>query len=1063
MKTMNILIATFLYFIAAVLPVTAQQKRLMTGIVLSAENNQPLSGASIVMPHGKTAGVTNNKGEFSININANDTVLTVTHIGYFSQTVSIFNRAAIQVILQQDVNELQNVTVHTGYESISKERVTGSFTKLNNGILNEQAGSNIINRLKGVASSVLFDNNINRPALTVRGISTYEGINKPLIVVDNFPYDGNINNINPNDVESITILKDAAAASIWGTRAGNGVIVITTKKAAYNQPFNIQVNANTTVVQKPNLFYPLAMSSGDFIDVETFLFKNNFYRENTYNHAALTPVVELLIAKRDGTMPAEEADAQINALRNADVRNDFDKYVYSNGINQQYAINISGGGNKANYYLSAGLDNNNDVVSATNKRITLKSATSFKPFKNLQMTAALSYTHGDNESGKPAYGSIYTLPGYALYPYAQLADANGKLLPIVKDYRQTFVDTAGAGKLVDWHYYPLDDYKHAINKTKQDDVLAELTVNYNIYKGLSATVAYTYEKEQGNSRFYYDDQSYYARNLVNQFTQINYTTGSTSYPVPQGGVLDLTNNILTANNIRGQLNYKTSWKNSGLVMLAGAEARETHTDGNTFRTYGYDDEVLTFSNTDLVNPYTSLVTGFYSYIPSANSFSDNLNRFVSEYANAAYTYKEKYTVTGSIRKDASNLFGVNSNNRGIPLWSAGAAWNVYKEPFYHLSFIPVMKLRLSYGFTGNADITRSAVTVLSYISNARFTNLTYANIPQFANPDLSWELTKIVNAGIDFTSKNNIVGGTIEAYLKNGSNLFGPSPLDQTTGLQRTSITKNVADMKGHGLDVDLHFKPISKAFNWNIYFLCSYNISKVSRYYLEDSNGADYVGNVGIAPIVGEPVYSLLSFKWAGLNHKDGDPQGYINNKPSMNYNAIINGKTKIKDLVVSGPSVPPVFGSLRNSFTYKGFTLEANITYRLGYYFRKPSINYYALFNGWNGNADYAKRWRKPGDELHTYVPSIIYPDDYYRDYFYTNSSVLVERADNIELEYIDLSYQLNHIHRRLGFKDIRLYLYANNLGAVWRANKDGFDPDYPNSLKPGPNYTLGITAQF
>ncbi|MFT4155157.1 SusC/RagA family TonB-linked outer membrane protein [Parafilimonas sp.] len=1054
-------------FIMIIFPLCAkaQEHHTITGFVISSPGKAPLAGASIGPDSSRIIAITDDKGRFVIVLPDSIVALYAKHEGYITQAATVNRQDTIMYItLQENVNSLEDVTVSTGYEVLPKERITGAFTKVGNRQLNEQAGSNIINRLKGVTSSLLFDNSESRPPLTIRGISTFEGPSAPLIVVDNFPYEGDIQNINPNDVENITVLKDAAAASIWGTRAGNGVIVITTKKGRLNQPLRVQVNANATLVQKPDLFYLPQMNAADFIDVETWLFNQQFYDENSYNHAALTPVVELLIKQRDGIITPADATAQINALKQQDVRNDYDKYIYRQGINQQYAINVNGGNNKSAYYFSAGYDKNIDNLDAAYQRIQLKLQNTFHPFKNLQASIAVSYTNSNNKAGRPGYGQISTITGDALYPYAQLAGNNGAALPLIKDYRQAFIDTAGQGLLLDWHYYPLDDYKH-INDTKNlDDLLANVNIQYTIVKGLNATLQYNYERQTINYKALYDAESYYARDLINQFTQIDFSTGAISYPVPKGGILDMSNNSLQSNNLRAQLNYAYHRNNNELYILAGGEVRQNRTVGSSHRTYGYNNDVLGFTNVDLANGYTSYVTGFETYIPGNNAFSDKLYRFSSLYGNATYTYKSRYTITGSVRKDASNLFGVNRNDRGIPLWSAGGGWIISKEQFYHCNFMPLLKLRMSYGYSGNADLNRSAVTTMSYISNARFTNLTYANITQFANPELGWEITKTINAGIDFTVKNNIAGGSIDYYWKKGFNLFGPSALDQTTGLQRPAITKNVADMLGHGLDADVYINPVNRQFKWSMHFLFSYNLSKVTNYYLEDSNGADYAGNEGVAPVKGKPVFSLMSFKWAGLTHDTGDPQGYIDGKASTDYDAIFNGGTTVNDLDFIGPSVPPYFGSLHNNFSWKNIELAINITYRLGYYFRKGSINYSQLFYGWYGNADYAKRWQQPGDELHTSVPSLVYPNDYYRDNFYVNSSALVEKADNIKLEYINLNYTLDKKHlQNVPFQSLRLYFYVNNVGILWRANKDGLDPDYPNALKPGTNFTFGLTADL
>ena len=713
------------------------------------------------------------------------------------------------------------------------------------------------------------------------------------------------------------------------------------------------------------------------------------------------------------------------------------------------------------YYLSAGYDDNSSSLDAIYRRFTVRTQSVYKPLRGLQLTVGANYADSRTGSGKPGYGDVYSVQGNALYPYAQFADEKGAALPLTRDYRSTFIDTAGGGRLLDWKYYPLTDYQQATSRLETTDLLATLGVSYTLLKGLDLSLQYNYEKEAQEEKDLYDGQSYFARNLTNLYTQID-GAGNITYPVPVGGIRDLTDGSTEVRNFRAQASFNRQWQRSRVSVLGGWETRQAQSSSNRFRVYGYDDNVLTYTSVDYANFYTMYNSGYINTIPDNLSFSGTLNRFVSGYANGAYTYNSRYTVSGSVRKDASNLFGVESNRKGVPLYSIGAAWEASKEAFYHLRWLPFLKVRTTWGFSGNVDPGRSAVTTMGYIPDNYITHLTYGNISQIANPQLTWEKTKIVNTGIDFSARGGWFSGSLDYYLKDGSDLFGPSPVDVTTGLQRPTITKNIASMRGHGLDIDWQFKPLRKKVQWNLNFLFNYNLSRVKDYYVYADVGDNYVGSPSITPIPGKAVYSLLSYRWGGLSSSTGDPQGFVAGKKSTDYTAITGDSTRIADLVYSGPSVPPLFGSLMNSVSFQGFTLTVNIAYKLGYFFRKPSINYSSLFYGWNGNADYARRWQKPGDEAYTDVPSFSYPPNNLRDRVYQYSEALVRKGDNIRLQFVNLDYTLTRKRwKNLPFDNLRLYVYGANLGILWKRNREGLDPDYRNSLPPPKNITIGLSA--
>ncbi|OCX54720.1 hypothetical protein BEL04_00190 [Mucilaginibacter sp. PPCGB 2223] len=1033
----------------------------------------PLVGATIANKTTNKSFLTDDKGEFSFNAQTGDQV-TVTFIGYQPYTFTVSNSLPFQnIVLHGSSNNLSEVVVSTGYQQIPKERATGSFDLINNSTINQQVGSNILDRINGTASGVLFVNNQNLTdgpsnGIMIRGLSTINGLKDPLIVLDNFPYDGNISNINPNDIADVSILKDAAAASIWGVKAANGVIVITTKKGGLNKPFQVDFNSTFSFTTKPDLMKLRTISSTDFIDLEQYLFQQGFYDPtltDPNNHTAVSPVVDLLNQQRNGLITASQANSQINAFRNDDIRQQYDKYIYRQAQLQQYALNISGGTEKTAYYLSAGYDKNIDQLSGSNDRVTLRSQNQFKITKKLSISTNIQYTRNNSLSGKPPFGSISV--NNALIPYLQLADNNGNPFPIARYFSRAYTDTAGKGKLLDWNYYPLTDWQHSYTQNKTDDISANANIEYSLFKGLKAVAAYNFESQHGQANAMNDISSYSARDLINRFTQINSSTGIVTNVVPVGGVLYTFDNTLQSNNLRAQLNYNAEFGKHAIDAIAGSEIRQTNNNSSNNSFFGYNSNVLTTVPVDAVNAYPTNPYGGFQTIPYSQGLLQTTNRFVSVFANASYTYNERYILSASARRDASNLFGVTTNNKWNPLWSAGAGWIISKESFYHSDLLPFLKLRATYGYNGNTNPAIAALLTFRTSSTRSPTFLNGSIIQNFPNPGLKWETDKTVNFAIDFSTKNNVVSGSIEAYIKNGLDLYGLAPIDPTTGLNgHTTVVRNFASMRGQGVEANVNLKLIDSKFKWNTKVLYNYNFSKATKYYLDTSLRAQSFINGGtqITPVVGQPLYSIVAYKWAGLDNQ-GNPQGYLNNQVSEDYTNILNA-TRKEDLIYK-PSLPTHYGSLINSFSYKGLTIDINISYRLGYYFAKPTVNYYALINNNGagiGTSDYAKRWQKPGDEKTTNVPSFLYPDNADRDAFFQEASVNIDKADNIKLQYINLSYDLGRIIKNRSFlKSSHIFFNASNLGILWKANHDGIDPDYLFVPESGKTFAAGFRANF
>jgi len=1037
-------------------------------------NGLPMAGVSINVKGTQRTTISDAQGNYTIDANEGQ-VLLYTYLGYTAQERTLGSETEININLTDAVGQLQVVSVvSTGFQTIPKERSTGSFAQVDNELFDRRVSTNVLDRLEGVVSSLSFNKNYftanaNSSAISVRGLSTIFANAKPLIVLDNFPFDGDLANINPNDVESITVLKDAAAASIWGARSGNGVIVITSKKGRLDQKMSISFNANYTLTSKPDIFYsPNFINAPAFIDAEKFLFGNGYYNadlNSTTRRPLVSPVVEILLQQRNGTITEAQANALIDPYRNIDFRDDQSEYLYRKTGTQQYALNIAGGGAKSAYYFSAGYDDAPSTQVGDNySRLSLKSAATYTPLKDLELTVAIIYSSSDGKDN--SLGNLVPGTKTTYYPYARLVDDNGNAAALPKDYRYSYINGLGTSQLLDWSYRPIDELGFSDNTTKLDNARFNAGIKYTVLPGLSVEGRYQLEKQNIAKRNDQTQDSYYTRNLINLNSQVIGTT--ITRPIPLGNILDQRTEALTGNAFRAQLNLDKAFGDRHQInAIAGIDAKELIINQNRWVSYGYSGLVGTTSPVDYnttFTKYSSLAAS--GKIPYLNSVDKQTDEYFSYFANAAYTYLNKYTFSASGRIDQSNLFGVNVNQKSVPLWSVGAAWQASKESFYHLNWLPYLKLRTTYGYNGNIDKSVSAFTTARASGADGVTGAQTVTLVNPPNPELRWEQIAMFNVGLDFATKKNLLSGSIEYYHKKGTDIIGFAPTDPTTGVKE--FKGNVANIIGNGLDIELNIS-VGNTLKWNSTILYSHAIDKVTAYnrttsvgsYLQNGDGT--TSALSLTPIVGSPILSVYSYQWAGLDPSNGDPRGIVNGIASKDYAAISNS-ANISDAIFHGSARPIDFGSFRNTLSYKNVSISANITYKLNYFFRKPTINYSTFGSGWQMNSEYYDRWKQPGDENITSVPSFVYPLNTARDNFYRYSSVNVEKGDHIRLQDVQIEYFMGDLIKSTLFKRLWVYGYANNLGVVWKATKTNLDPDYVNSTFTNPKtYALGVRATF
>ncbi|ULT26848.1 SusC/RagA family TonB-linked outer membrane protein [Sphingobacterium sp. E70] len=779
------------------------------------QSGKPVHNASIRLAESKLSYKTDLNGDFVIPIIAKPLQVSISMLGYESQLL-LWNDFAdkIRVVLKSKEQILDVVEVNTGYQSLPKERSAASFSLIDSAKLATRISNNILQKLEYLAPGLQFDNRTGKSVINIRGINTFsDNLMQPLIIVDNFPYSGDIANINPNDVESVTLLKDASAASIWGARAGNGVIVINLKKNSkgYNK---MEFTHNLTFSEKQDLFYLRNIASSDFIAVERMLFDKGFYNTalGSVNSRLLvfSPVIQLLNQQSKGLLSMEEVERQINSFRNHDYRREVMDNLYRNPLRQQYHLSYDLGRNRFANRTALGYDNNTEQqMASSSKRFTLQTANRYDFTDRLQLQLGMTWSD-QRSDGSPTFPNfpINPLGGKAaLYPYAQLKGEDGSALAIPYNYNLSFVQNIPDPQLLDWTYRPLEDYTESRITTGTKDIVLNGALSYKPFSFLSLSGLYNYENQATDTEKLNSVNSFYTRDLINRFSQVK--NGVITRIIPLGGIMQNSTSRMVAHKARFQASSDFAlagdWK---FNLFAGAEISHASTDTRLNTAYGYDENTMTNINVDPINTYP-IYGGLAgnSRIPFANGFGRRSNRFVSFFGNAAVTYRNRYIANFSTRKDASNLFGVKTNDKWNPLWSAGLAWILTNEKFMaDLDWINLLKIRTTVGHSGNLGGVSTTLPTIYYGNpTGGLETERKASVGTLPNPNLKWEDVRMNNFAVDFAFLQNRLSGSFDYYIKKSTDLLASEAIDPTLGFY--NMRRNVGELKGRGFDLTLNFR----------------------------------------------------------------------------------------------------------------------------------------------------------------------------------------------------------------------------------------------------------------
>ncbi|SKD09297.1 TonB-linked outer membrane protein, SusC/RagA family [Chitinophaga ginsengisegetis] len=1067
---------------------TRAENRTISGRVINSEQ-QGIPGVSILGLLSKKTAFTNDNGEYFIQIPEDETMLSFSSVGFQNRNVMMEAAKTYNVTLQERVGNLKQVeVVSTGYVNLPKERATGSFGVVTAKDLEKIPVPNVLHRLEGQVAGVQLnltesDNsfvytNLNGAVqgngsydITIRGASTLNNdVNKkPLVVIDGFPTEMDIRTINPADVEQITFLKDAAAASIWGARASAGVIVITTKKGKINDGApRISFSAGLGINGKPRLSSLPLMNAAQMIDYEQELVNKRFITDPTGLPAAsqrpISEAVDWMFRLKRGEVTQAQVDAAFAVLKGRDSRKQVEQYLLTPASTSHYDLNVSGGTGRHTYFVSGAYDKENTSTKNTfGERMTLTANQEFTFFKNVTLSANLRGSWFRYRTGGQGI-SVYGRSPNPLMPYDQLVDDNGNSVNYARAYYSGRLSNLEAKGYMPWRYNYINELALSDNTTNESNYAATFALNIPLYKGLSFNAQYMAERASSGAKNFNSDSSYYTRNMLNTATSID-ANGKLVYGIPLGGIMETTDYSKNNYSIRGQLNLDRNFSGNHQVnALLGMEARQTIDGSGSNRMFGFNTQTQYSKPVDYVTPYVT-VDGYQSVVPYGVNYSSKRRRYLSYYGNFSYTYAGKYTLSGSARYDDYNNFGLDKKYRAKPFWSAGAAWALSKEDFMqNVSWVSGLTLRATYGINGNISTTALPYDQLYLLNDYQYPFDPYSTVGSPANPSLRWEQTGVYNVGLDYALFDNRLNGAVEFYYKKGTDLFASFPIDNTVGFD--NITRNTSSLTGKGIDLSLGGSIIrNKEFEWSANLVFAYNTNKVTDARYNVTNSLLQSGGVG-GPIKGFPTDYLMVFRYAGLD-RNGSPRVIGGKGDTL---TIYQSPKDISDLKNAGRLSAPYFGSLRQTVRYKGFSLFVLVTYKLGYVFQRPVPGDYPGRYGFQ-NYDYNKlvdqRWRKPGDEAFTNVPGL--SGNSTGQIRYANADINVLPGDHIRLREVSLTYNVPAaLFHRLPVKGISLTGAARNLALLWTKNEDGIDPDFPPSarnvkLPPSASYNFSLNVSF
>lgn len=1071
----------------------ASGERTIHGIVLDS-NGEVLPGADVFVDGTTNGAVTDINGHFTLIVPDDPgTVLVFNFIGMKQAKTNLGDQDVYEITLVNDSQYLEEVVV-TGYQTISRERSAGSFAKVEGAQVQDKgnAHGSILRALEGTVAGLSVNTTASGTQYLIRGITSINSNTDPLYIVDGVPMSFSLveKMVNPNDVANVSFLKDATAASIWGAQAANGVIVITTKTGTGNGRLNIDYSGTFTYKGKPNYSYLDRMSSADFISTAQEVFDPYTYKWDDINrtpygtgsnYPIVLPHEEALYGYFRGTMPLAQRDLILNRLASTDGRAEYEKYFMSNAFLTNHSLSISGGNDRNTYYMSLEYqgDQGTDKSRTDDYRVNMRDVLNLTNW--LKLDLSLTAYASKTTTHQPSYDE-YGGDHLGTLPYISYYDADGNELSL-SHYRMNadLQSKTEAVSGISLDYFPVTDYNNSIAKSLSYGVRANAGLTIDFLDCLSYEGRFQFMIDDSEGYRFYDQDTYKVR-LDRTFAT---NKDGKQFLPSSGGEFTMADTRNLSYTVRNQISFDKEISAAQLhrvTALAGFELNSTKNlshssfrrgyDMQTMQYIFYDDYVL--SQTGVQNPLLPMIAGASSntFEPNAYEQGELEYRFVSIYANAAYTLMDKYSLNASIRVDQSNLFGSDPSVQFKPIWSVGGIWNIAKETFMGFSpKVNTLNLRLSFGYSGNSPRPGEGgpYDILSSISDPRFNRFGLGyTVATPANDKLTWEKTRTWNVGVDYAFFNHRLGGSIDFYDKYTTNLLAATMIDPTTGF--TTVLTNIGTMLNRGVELSVSSTNIQRRdFSWNTDLSFTYNYNKLLSMYITPPGTPSSM--VDYDYWEGYPYGTIFAYKWAGLDPSDGMPRVYDSKGNPVRTVAAIDSLDVVPYM---GTTIPPFYGALTNSFRYKGFDLSFMFVFYAGHVMRNDVNTKFTGRLDTDLHNEFSQRWKKPGDELHTNVPAY-YPlnntsineGDVIGLYRYADINVL--DASYIKLRDISLSYNLpEQACRAMKARNASVRLQVSDIFVI-PFNRHGIDPEafYLSSGGRGdkfrPYFTVGLSLGF
>lgn len=1062
----------------------------ITGKV-TGENGKPLVGATIRIKNTSTVVLTDRNGDFSLRGIADNTVLVISFVGYTGKEVMVRDGSNLLITLEVNSAELQVVSVvSTGYQTISKERATGSYDVVGQEIFSKRPVSNISTALQGtVAGLQAKENQDGSVSFLLRGAGTMStngaqplNVTQPLVVVDGFAISGfDFNNINQNDVESITVLKDASALSIWGSRGANGVIVIQTKMPKAGKS-TVEVQAFTRVSDMIDLDQVMRQAkSPDQIRYEKLAFDRNLFLSQyaggfTEIQKPLTLAQEQLFAFKNGSITEAQLNAELARLSLIDNRPQIREQLMQRAIVNQANLSFSGGSEKMRTAASLLYENNKEGFKNRGyNRFVLNVNNNFNATKFLSLNFGVNVGYRKNDQSGASIGEVE-----GLSPYELLLNDDGSYGTNLRGYNRLEMSKLPLSSFPyqDWTYNLLREVRG--RELTNDDISARFQggVNVKIISGLTFDGKIQFEKRKTTSSLAYNEETFEVRNYVNTYLEYNDVTKVVGRVfLPKGGILRTTQGDYEGLTLRGQVNYdKAIGKRHRITALAGTEiVDELSTGQRNPTTFGYYPErnqvsVPPYGYGSTVDPLRTFTsTTAAATLPTGSGDGGNAiltwgsNRLTSFYGNASYSFDGKYTLSGSARSDASNFITDNPKLRWTPLWHVGAMWNVSAENFTKsLTWMDRLIVRLTYGSTGYPNQTVSTRTLVTLGTSPNATTGTITGtLGTPGNALLRWERTYSTNLAIDFSFFSRKLSGKVEVYNRDGRDIVGNIALPAVTGASSARV--NNAGISNRGIEIELGTQVnVSRDFTYNTNITYSYNRNKVTKLFFPALIAGDMIAGQYVE---GRPVGAMYSYNYLGMI--DGVPQVEGPNQAPSTMNSVVLHNTGLgrNFLRYEGTTIPPHTLGWINNFSYKNFNLMTIVTGTLGGKFRRPIFSYSTVVGSNKTSVDRFVADVFAGDPGIPQFPKLDELNFYLWDRYTPNLHDLVESSSFIELKEVNLEYSLpKQLARKVSLSNIRLFAQARNLGLLYTNNSKHYHPEWlPGTNRPVRNYTFGLNLQF